>query len=65
MAKMSKYRSKLGPIPEDHFENEPGPPGPPVLPPEELADFDQETQRLKSAAQRIRARRQPAAVKQP
>jgi hypothetical protein len=51
-------KSKLGPIPDDHFENEPGPPDadyPGKWPEDEIKAFKDET-----AAQKARIRQKQA-----
>lgn len=40
------YSSKLGPIPDDHFENEPTPTGLKGISKEDLAAFDAKTKEL-------------------
>jgi hypothetical protein len=52
------YRSAIGIIPDDAFENEPGPPSRPALSPEALAAFDAQTRELATAAALGRAGRQ-------
>jgi hypothetical protein len=51
-------KSKLGPIPDDHFENEPAPPEvkyPGKWSDEFQAAFDAETERLKQMLQKKRS----------
>jgi hypothetical protein len=62
----SKYRDKYGPIPDDHFENEPGPQRPleSTMSPEALAVHNAHVERMQReiAAERDRRRKKKPAA---
>ena len=61
----TEFRDKFGRlIPPEHWENDPGPPGPPThMSPEEMAKFNRRTEELKRVMEEERARR--ARTKEP